>query len=159
MCYYAKNSSTRYPELKEVSVVQETVRFGVSMEKGLLESFDRLIYKKGYSNRSEAVRDLIRDYLVTEDWAAEEKEVVGTITLVYNHHTRGLSDALIDLQHHFHNLTISTMHLHLDEDNCLEVLVVKGMANKIKEVAERLTSTRGVKHAKLTITTTGKELL
>ncbi len=139
--------------------MEEIVRFGVSMEKGLLESFDRLISKKGYSNRSEAVRDLIRDYLVTEDWVIEEKEMVGTITLVYNHHIRGLSDTLTHLQHHFHKLTVSTMHLHLDEDNCLEVLVVKGMANKIKEVAERLVSTRGVKHAKLTMTTTGKELL
>ena len=138
--------------------MEEIVRFGVSMEKGLLESFDRLISKKGYSNRSEAVRDLIRDYLVTEDWAVEEKEMVGTITLVYDHHIRGLSDTLTHLQHHFHKLTVSTMHLHLDEDNCLEVLVVKGMANKIKEVADILASTRGVKHAKLTMTTTGKEL-
>lgn len=139
--------------------MEEIARFGVSMEKGLLESFDRLISKKGYSNRSEAVRDLIRDCLVTEDWAVEEKEMVGTITLVYDHHIRGLSGTLTHLQHHFHKLTVSTIHLHLDEDNCLEVLVVKGMANKIKEVADILASTRGVKHAKLTMTTTGKELL
>jgi len=139
-------------------VVEKIVRFGVSMEKGLLENFDKLISKKGYTNRSEGMRDLIRDFLVEEEWKTNKKEMIGTITLVYNHHIRGLSDTLTDLQHHFHNLIISTTHLHLDEDNCLEVLIVKGRADKIKEVADKLVSTRGVKHGKLTMTTTGKEL-
>jgi len=107
-------------------MAKEIVRFGVSMEKSLLKSFDELILRKGYTNRSEAVRDLIRDRLVEEEWRGGEKEMIGTITLVYNHHTRGLSDTLTDLQHHFHELIISTMHLHLDEENCLEVLAVKG---------------------------------
>ena len=138
--------------------MEEIVRFGVSMEKNLLASFDELISRKGYANRSEALRDLVRDHLVEEEWKVEKKEMIGTITIVYNHHTRGLSDTLIDLQHHFHNLIISTMHLHMDEDNCLEVLVVKGMVDKIKSVADKLISTRGVKHGKLTMTTTGKEL-
>ena len=138
--------------------MEEIVRFGVSMEKNLLESFDGIILKKGYTNRSEALRDLVRDHLVEEEWKVEKKEMIGTITIVYNHHTRGLSDILIDLQHHFHNLIISTMHLHMDEDNCLEVLVVKGMVDKIKSIADKLISTRGVKHGKLTMTTTGKEL-
>lgn len=138
--------------------MEEIVRFGVSMEKNLLASFDELISRKGYANRSEALRDLVRDHLVEEEWKVEKKEMIGTITIVYNHHTRGLSDILIDLQHHFHNLIISTMHLHMDEDNCLEVLVVKGMVDKIKSVADKLISTRGVKHGKLTMTTTGKEL-
>ncbi|RLE07704.1 nickel-responsive transcriptional regulator NikR, partial [Candidatus Aerophobetes bacterium] len=133
-------------------------RFGVSMEKSLLKSFDELILRKGYTNRSEAVRDLIRDRLVEEEWRGGEKEMIGTITLVYNHHTRGLLDTLTDLQHHFHELIISTMHLHLDEENCLEVLAVKGRADKIKAVADKLISVRGVKHGKLTMTTTGKEL-
>jgi len=138
--------------------VEEIVRFGVSMEKNLLASFDESISRKGYANRSEAFRDLVRDHLVEEEWKVEKKEMIGTITIVYNHHTRGLSDTLIELQHHFHNLIISTMHLHMDEDNCLEVLVVKGMVDKIKTIADKLISTRGVKHGKLTMTTTGKEL-
>lgn len=138
--------------------MEEIVRFGVSMEKNLLASFDESISRKGYANRSEAFRDLVRDHLVEEEWKVEKKEMIGTITIVYNHHTRGLSDTLIELQHHFHNLIISTMHLHMDEDNCLEVLVVKGMVDKIKTIADKLISTRGVKHGKLTMTTTGKEL-
>jgi len=138
--------------------VEEIVRFGVSMEKSLLAGFDELISRKGYTNRSEALRDVVRDHLVEEEWRTEKKEMIGTITIVYNHHTRGLSDTLIELQHHFHNLIISTMHLHMDEDNCLEVLVVKGMVDKIKTIADKLISTRGVKHGKLTMTTTGKEL-
>jgi len=101
---------------------------------------------------------LIRDHLVEEEWKKEKKEMAGTITLVYNHHTPGLSGALIELQHHSHNLIISTMHLHLDEDNCLEVLLVRGRVDKIRAIADKLVSTRGVKHGKLTMTTTGKEL-
>jgi len=132
------------------------VRFGVSMDRNLLQRFDNLISRKSYANRSEAVRDLIRNHLVEEEWREKGREMVGTITIVYNHHTRGLSDTLTDLQHHFHDLVISTMHLHLDEDNCLEVLVIKGMVDKIKTVADKLISTRGVKHGKLTMTTTGK---
>jgi len=138
--------------------MEEIVRFGVSMEKNLLASFDELISRKGYANRSEALRDLVRDHLVEEEWKVEKKDMIGTITIVYNHHSRGLSDTLTDLQHQFLNLIISTMHVHLDEDNCLEVLVVKGMVDKIKTVADKLISTRGVKHGKLTMTTTGKEL-
>jgi len=138
--------------------VEEIVRFGVSMEKNLLADFDGLISRKGYTNRSEALRDLVRDHLVEEEWKVEKKEMIGTITIVYNHHTWGLSGTLIELQHHFHNLIISTMHLHMDENNCLEVLVVKGMVDKIKSIADKLISTRGVKHGKLTMTTTGKEL-
>ena len=134
------------------------VRFGVSMDENLLQRFDTLISRKGYANRSEAMRDLIREHLVEEEWREKGREMIGTITMVYNHHTRGLSDSLTDLQHHFHNLVISTMHLHLDEDNCLEVLVVKGKVDKIKSIADKLISTRGVKHGKLTMTTTGKEL-
>ena len=132
------------------------VRFGVSMDEHLLQRFDNFISRKSYANRSEAVRDLIRNYLVEEEWREKGREMVGIITLVYNHRTRGLADTLTDLQHHFHDLVISTMHLHLDEDNCLEVLVIKGVVDKIKTVADKLISTRGVKHGKLTMTTTGK---
>ena len=138
--------------------MKEIVRFGVSMEKKLLQGFDELISNKGYTNRSEAVRDLIRDQLVEEEWQTGEKEMIGSITLVYDHHTRGLSDTLTHLQHHFNGLIISTMHLHLDEENCLEILAVKGMVDEIKSVADKLISVRGVKHGKLALATTGKEL-
>jgi CopG family nickel-responsive transcriptional regulator len=134
------------------------IRFGISLENPLLERFDDLIKKKGYASRSEAVRDLIRDSLVTEEWASFTAETVGTITLVYSHDTRELTDNLTDLQHHYHSSIISSMHIHLDEHNCLEVIVVKGKAKDIKTIADRLIGTKGVKHGKLTVTTTGKNL-
>ncbi len=133
-------------------------RFGISLDKALIEQFDRLIGRKGYTNRSEAIRDLIRDSLVTEEWESVTTETVGTITLVYSHETRELTDNLTDLQHHYHNSIISSMHIHLDEHNCLEVIIVKGKAKDIKAIADRLIGTRGVKHGKLTVTTTGKHL-
>jgi CopG family transcriptional regulator, nickel-responsive regulator len=133
-------------------------RFGISLEKTLIERFDRLIRKKGYANRSEAIRDLIRDSLVTEEWESLSTETVGTITFVYSHDTRELTDNLTDLQHLYHNSIISAMHIHLDEHNCLEVIVVKGKAKDIKIIADRLIGTKGVKHGKLTVTTTGKHL-
>jgi CopG family nickel-responsive transcriptional regulator len=133
-------------------------RFGISLEDPLLKRFDALIRKKGYASRSEAIRDLIRDSLVTDEWESYTTETVGTITLVYSHDTRELSDNLNDLQHHYYELVKSTMHIHLDSHNCLEVIVVKGRAKDIKSVADRLIGTRGVKHGKLTITTTGKRL-
>jgi len=133
-------------------------RFGISLESPLLKRFDRLIKKKGYASRSEAIRDLIRDSLVTEEWESSTAEIAGTITLVYSHDTRELSDNLNDLQHHYHQLIASTMHIHLDGHNCLEVIVVKGKAKDIKYVADRLIGTKGVKHGKLSVTTTGKHL-
>jgi len=133
-------------------------RFGISLESPLLKRFDSLIKKKGYASRSEAIRDLIRDSLVKEEWESYTSETVGTITLVYSHDTRELSDNLNDLQHQYHELVRSTMHIHLDGHNCLEVIVVKGKARDIKTVADRLIGTKGVKHGKLTVTTTGKRL-
>ncbi len=133
-------------------------RFGISLESSLLKRFDSLIRKKGYASRSEAIRDLIRDSLVTEEWESYKTEAVGTITLVYSHDTRELNDNLNDLQHQYHQLVKSTMHIHLDGHNCLEVIVVKGKAKDIKAVADRLIGTKGVKHGKLTVTTTGKRL-
>ena len=133
-------------------------RFGISLEKTLIERFDRLIKKKGYANRSEAIRDLIRDSLVTEEWESLSAETVGIITLVYSHDTRELTDNLTDFQHLYHNLIISAMHIHLDEHNCLEAIVVKGKAMDIKIIADRLIGTKGVKHGKLMVTTTGKHL-
>jgi CopG family nickel-responsive transcriptional regulator len=135
-----------------------TTRFGISLDGGLLKKFDRLIGGKGYSSRSEAIRDLIRDELVREEWEAGAEETAGTITLVYSHDTRELADTLTDIQHHYHTRVLSSMHIHLDEHNCLEVLVVRGKGADIKMIADRLIGTRGVKHGKLTLTTTGKGL-
>ncbi len=136
----------------------ELVRFGVSISAGLLESFDKIIEKKGYHSRSEAIRDLIRNQLVKMEWESEDEEVAGTITLVYDHHVRGLSNLLLEVQHDYHDLILSTMHLHLDHHNCLEVLAIQGINKKIREIAERLISIKGVKHGQLTITSTGKNL-
>jgi CopG family nickel-responsive transcriptional regulator len=133
-------------------------RFGVSIETKLLSQFDELIASKGYTNRSEAIRDLIRDYLVEAEWRNAEGEAVGTITLVYNHHLREMSDKLTELQHQFHEQIVSVLHVHLDAHNCLEVLVVKGNKAEIQMIAGRLSSTKGVKHCKLVTTTTGENL-
>lgn len=133
-------------------------RFGVSLEADLRKDFDRLISKKGYPNRSEAIRDLIRNTLVQEEWEAGNKETIGTITIVYSHHTRELVDVLTDLQHHFYSSIVSSIHVHLDEHNCLEVLVVRGKGTDIKKIADKLIGTKGVKHGRLTMTTTGKAL-
>jgi len=134
------------------------IRFGISLENQLLERFDDLIGKKGYASRSEAIRDLIRNSLVTEEWESYTTEAVGTITLVYSHDTRELTDNLTDLQHRYHQSIMSAMHIHLDEHNCLEVIVVRGRAKDIKAISDRLIGTKGVKHGKLTVTTTGKHL-
>ena len=133
-------------------------RFGISIEEELLERFDQEIVNKGYKNRSEAIRDLIRDNLVDLEWEEDKEEVAGTITLVYDHHTRGLSDLLTELQHSYHQLILSTMHVHLDHHNCLEILVIKGKAKEAKEVANQLVSVKGVLHGKLTVTSTGSKL-
>lgn len=133
-------------------------RFGVSIDSRLIKKFDALVGRKGYATRSEAIRDMIRDSLVEQEWEAEDRETVGTITIVYNHHTRELEHALTDMQHKSFHQIVSTLHVHLDAHNCLEVLVVKGKSREIRKIADRLIGTRGVKHGKLTTTTTGKEL-
>jgi CopG family transcriptional regulator, nickel-responsive regulator len=139
--------------------MSEITRFGVSIDSQLIKKFDALIGQKGYTTRSEAIRDMIRDSLVEQEWEAEDRETVGTITLVYNHHTRELDHALTDIQHKSFHQIVSTLHIHLDAHNCLEVLVVKGKSSEIRKIADRLIGTRGVKHGKLTTTTTGKELV
>lgn len=133
----------------------ELVRFGISMPEDLLARFDELIREKGYSNRSEALRDLVRDALVRRQWEEEDAEVVGTITLIYDHNKHELTDRLIDLQHDHHQHILATMHIHLDEDHCLEVLAVRGPARTVQRIADLLLSQKGVKHGKLTITSTG----
>jgi CopG family nickel-responsive transcriptional regulator len=137
--------------------MKELVRFGVSLDSDLLENFDDLIARKSYTNRSEAIRDLIRDNLVAQEWDAD-KETVGTVTIVYDHHVRALTDKLTSIQHDFQHLIVSGMHVHLDHDHCLEVLVVRGRGSEIKQVADTLIGTKGVKHGKLATTTTGRAL-
>ncbi len=130
------------------------IRFGVSIGESLLEKFDALIDDKGYTNRSEAIRDLIRNKLVESDWesGAGTGDAIGTITIVYDHHTREISDKLTDIAHNFHDLVISTMHDHLTHSSCLEVMVVKGAGDQIRSFADKVISIRGVKHGKLVIT-------
>ena len=138
--------------------MSELSRIGVAIESDLLDKFDQLIAQRGYTNRSEAFRDLIRDELVEKAWDRPESPVVGTVTLVYDHHVRLLNEKLTDLQHEFHHNILSTLHVHLDHDNCLEVLVVRGKSSTVRKIADSLISTKGVKHGKLTITTSGAEL-
>lgn len=138
--------------------MSDLARIGVAIDSELLARFDGLIAGRGYTNRSEAFRDLIRDELVQKSWESAETEVVGTVTLVYDHHVRMLSEKLTDIQHDHHKNILSTLHVHLDHDNCLEVLIVKGKAGTVQKVANALISTKGVKHGSLTITTTGAEL-
>jgi CopG family transcriptional regulator, nickel-responsive regulator len=133
-------------------------RIGVAIDTELLDKFDTLIGQRGYTNRSEAFRDLIRDELVEKTWESPESQVVGTVTLVYDHHVRMLNEKLTAIQHDYHHAILSTLHVHLDHDNCLEVLVVKGRAGDVRKVADVLISTKGVKHGRLTITTSGAEL-
>ncbi|PWU03013.1 MAG: nickel-responsive transcriptional regulator NikR [Terriglobia bacterium] len=138
--------------------MSELSRIGVAIDSELLGKFDRLIAQRGYTNRSEAFRDLIRDELVERTWESPDSQVVGTITLVYNHHVRLLSEKLTDIQHDFHRSILSTLHVHLDHDHCLEVLVVKGKSAEVRKVADTLISTKGVQHGRLTISTSGADL-
>lgn len=138
--------------------MSELARIGVAIDSGLLEKFDILIAQRGYTNRSEAFRDLVREELVRKSWDDGEADVVGTVTLVYDHHVRLLSEKLNALQHDHHQNILSTIHVHLDHDNCLEVLIVKGKGKDVRKIADALISTKGVKHGRLTVTTTGAGL-
>ena len=139
-------------------LMSELVRFGVSIPDDLLEKFDVLIAQKGYTNRSEAIRDLIRDRLVEDQWGQDEHEVVGTVTVVYNHEQSDLAQKLTEIQHRKHDLIVSSVHVHLDAHNCLEVLIMRGRADEVRRAGQLLISTRGVKHGKITSTTTGEEI-
>jgi CopG family transcriptional regulator, nickel-responsive regulator len=134
-------------------------RFTVSIPPDLLSTFDEVCAGKGYASRSEAIRDAIRDYLVSHEWSEEDPgEVVGTITLVYDHEVRHLSDELLDRQHRNHTHILSALHVHLDPRNCLEVIVVRGTAPQVGALADELISLRGVKHGRLVTTTAGGRL-
>ena len=134
------------------------VRFTVSVPQTLAKQLDRMTREKGYDNRSLAVADMIRDQLVEHHQNYGDRDIAGTITLVYDHHKQHVQAALTDIQHDHHDVIISTLHVHLDHDNCLEVLAVRGKAGTIKEIADELIAAKGVKHGKLTVTTSGKDL-
>ena len=135
----------------------DLVRTGLSLERELLERFDTAINRKGYQNRSEAIRDLIREHLV-EEAVDENKLIVGTLTLVYDHHQPNLSAKLIEAQHEAASKVLAATHVHLDHHYCLEVVILKGRSGEVKSLADRILSLRGVKHGQLTVTTTGKHL-
>jgi CopG family nickel-responsive transcriptional regulator len=128
------------------------------MDARLLDKFDALIERKGYANRSEAIRDLIRAQLVEEQWREATGKVAATVTLVYDHHSRQVADRLADLQHHHHDLVVSATHVHLDNDNCLEVVILRGLARAVRALADELIACKGVKHGKAVLTTEGKDI-
>lgn len=127
-------------------------RIGIALDSDLLKRFDRSIGRRGYTNRSEAFRDLIRDRLVNEQTAAPDATVVGTVTLIYDHHASGISEKLTELQHAHHELVVSTSHAHLDHDSCLEVLIVHGKSAQVGQFADRLIGLKGVQHGRLVMT-------
>jgi CopG family nickel-responsive transcriptional regulator len=138
---------------------KETVsRFSVSLPPSLLRQLDQMAQEKSYDNRSLAIADMIRAQLVEHRQKFSSEEIAGTITLVYDHHTQHVQETLTDIQHDHHEVIISTIHVHLDHHNCLEVLVVRGQAGVIRRIADELIAAKGVKHGKLTVTTTGKDL-
>jgi CopG family transcriptional regulator, nickel-responsive regulator len=133
-------------------------RFSVSLPPKLLSDYDKMVTEKGYDNRSTAIADMMRAQLVEHRQKTGSGDIAGTITLVYDHHTQHVLEVLTSIQHDHHAVIASTMHVHLDHRNCLEVLVVRGRAAQIKKIADELIAARGVKHGKLTVTSTGKDL-
>ena len=127
----------------------ELVRFGVSMEERLLRDFDRMIMRRKWANRSEAIRDLVRRELIQSQWQEAGRQVVGTVTMLYDHHKRELPEKLIEIQHRHSAAALSSLHIHLDERNCLEVVVVRGKAAEVRALADSLIGTKGVKHGEL----------
>lgn len=126
-------------------------RFSVSMEGNLLGKFDQLVTKRGYTNRSEAVRDLVREAILEETWEADEQLIAGTVMLFYNHHRRNLLEEMTTIQHEWHDLIMATTHFHLNQDNCLELIVVQGKVDEVRALSDRLTSLKGVDYGKFTI--------
>lgn len=137
----------------------QTIRFGVSLDSDLLEKFDALCDERCYQTRSEAIRDLIRNTLVQKEWEDTDREIAGTLTLVYDHHQSDLAQRLTEMQHDDHDVVMSTLHVHLDHHNCLEVLILRGPGATVRNLGQKLISTKGVKHGKLTLTTTGQDLV
>ena len=137
----------------------DLMRFSVAMPENLLMQFDQLVAKRGLAkNRSEVIRDLVREALVEEECTVLGREVMGTLTIVYNHHTTDLQSKLHDIQHRYLDAIISSMHVHLDPENCLEVIVLRGESGDVRDIANILLGVRGVKNGKLVMTTTGKTI-
>lgn len=132
--------------------MEKITRFGVSIEPTLLKKFDKMIKKEGYTNRSEAIRDLIRKNLIIEKNKNPEAEAIGTLTMIYDHHIRNLTDRLLDLQHDHTKEILTTTHVHIDHRNCLEVLVLKGKTRNIQKLADNIKALKGIKHGELVIT-------
>jgi len=132
--------------------MEKITRFGVSIEPDLLKKFDKIIMKKGYKNRSEAIRDIIRENLIAKKTEDPNSEAIGTLTMIYDHHAGNLTNRLLDLQHHHHKEILTTTHIHVDHDNCLEVLVLKGKTRNIQKLADNIKSLKGIKHGELVIT-------
>lgn len=138
--------------------MNELARYSVSMDARLLEKFDKLIEERGYENRSEAIRDLIRSALVEEEWASGSQRVAATVTLVYNHHHGNVAERLGHLQHHHLGIVVSATHVHLDNDNCLEVVILRGKSREVRALAQELVALKGVIHGKVVSTTEGTEI-
>ncbi len=132
-------------------------RFSISLEEDLLDDFDQVITDKKYKNRSEAIRDLIRNSFVENEWA-DDKDVMGVITLVYDHHQPNLQEKITELQHNFFQQIVSTTHVHMDHHNCMEVIIVRGKAAEVSRLADDLNSARGVRNCRLAMSSTGKHL-
>ena len=143
--------TTRTTDTSDTELAKSLVRFGVSVEKELLDAFDLMLARKGYTNRSEAIRDLMRDSLASFQAADDEAAVVGAITLLYDHHVPGVTERLIEAQHAYGSEVMSTVHSHLDHANCLEVCLVRGNAGRVKDIAGRLIGARGVTHGGLSL--------
>jgi CopG family nickel-responsive transcriptional regulator len=138
--------------------MEKVKRFGVSIEESLLRKFDIFIKTRKYKNRSEAIRDLIRENFVNDSWEKSNRTVAGAIIIVYDHHKRELLDSLVDIQHNYQNFIISSQHIHLDHHNCMEIIVVKGEMQKLFELEAILKATKGVKHTTLAKSTLGDEI-
>ncbi len=139
--------------------MSELVRFSVAMPEELLMQFDNLVARRGLAkNRSEVIRDLVRESLVDEEWDNPHAEIVGTLTIVFSHHASDLNEKLDSIQHAHHDKIVSSMHVHLDAHNCLEVIIMRGESKTIREIADSVLGVKGVKHGRLTATTTGQYL-
>jgi CopG family nickel-responsive transcriptional regulator len=138
--------------VNRVTMTEKIKRFGVSIEPELLKKFDKTIKKEGYENRSEAIRDLIRGNIIEERSKNPDENVIGTLTMIYDHHTGNLTNKLLDLQHDHHSEILTTTHIHIDHHNCLEVLIIKGKSGKVQKLAYSIKALKGIKHGELVIT-------
>jgi CopG family nickel-responsive transcriptional regulator len=138
--------------------VSELIRLSMSLDRSLNDRLQSLVEKSGYTNRSEFIRDMIRDRLVQDEWESDQREVVGTVTLVYDHHRHRLSEKLTDIQHDHHDAVLATTHVHLTHHLCAEMIMMKGAPGEIRRLADRLHQQKGVLHASLSLSSTGDEL-